>query len=517
MKHLSILDAMSEGLIVVGSKGRIEFANAMANRMLGYKSNELHGLAVEVLVPKLMKHTHEHMRETYLQQPTARIMSEGRRLLAVKKNGSRFPVCISLTPGKVAGKSVVVVGLDDVSELEEIEQHKVRAQKLEALGEMVGGIAHNFNNLLAGISGYSYLMQSQNELDKSALAKMQSIDGLCQQAAMMIKQLMVYSRDDTSDLCATNIIPSIRQAIDLARMALPEHIELIEDFRIQGVQVMCEAGQIQQTIINVINNAAQAIGNAERGKIVVKLAECAGCGCGDKSCPVNNKRHDVADGRRLCVKIKDNGSGVEDEVIERVFDPFFTTKPVGQGTGLGLSTAYGAIGRINGHIKIKNRRKKGTEVQFYLPLIAQDTDVLPVSALTQTVKARAPATILLMDDDENILSLMSDIVEGLGYRTICASDGDEGVEAFRESEQQIDLVITDVAMPMLDGIEAMQSIRDMVPDVPCIYLTGYSDQLDQIGVQDLVMMKPFDMIELSRNIDQLLGSAVMQNSERITV
>ncbi len=494
---------------MVNQQGTIIFSNRTANAMLGYKTGALHDKPVEVLIPEALHRTHQRLREDYYQQPVARIMSEKRRLLAVKQDGSKIPVCISLKPATLADQQLVVVGIDDISELEAIEQNKAQAQKLEALGEMVSGIAHNFNNILAGISGQSYLLQSQFHLEPMASQKVQSIDTLCEKASTMIRQLMLYARNGDADANAerhkTNIIPAIRQAVDLCRLGLPARIELIEQFRLEYAQLLCEPGQVQQVIINLINNALQAIGDNAGGRIAVKVMECPTCGCGHPKCPVNLSCNTRQAGPLLCVKVKDNGCGIPDAALDRIFDPFFSTKPSGEGTGLGLSTAFGTIGQLHGHITARNRNKQGAEVQFFLPIISDEHDLPQLTRVEKTTPADRPATILLMEDDDDMLQLLGDIVEGFGYRTIAVSDGDEGVAAFNACCNRIDLVITDIAMPMMDGLTAMRGIRKIRPDIPCIFLTGFSETMHELGEQDIVMMKPFDIIKLSKEIDRLVS------------
>jgi len=495
---------------VVDQQGTILFSNHTANAMLGYKDGALHDKQVEVLIPESLHRTHQRLREDYVQQPVTRIMSENRRLLAVKQDGSNIPVCISLKPTKISDQQLVVVGIDDISKLESIEQHKAQAQKLEALGEMVSGIAHNFNNILAGISGQLYLLQSQFHLEPMASKKVQSIDMLCEKASTMIRQLMLYARngDAGAEGHKTNIIPSIRQAVDLCRIGLPSHIELIEKFHMEYARLLCEPGQVQQVIINLINNASQAIGDTAGGRIAIKVMECPACGCGPPKCPVNLSSNANQAESLLCVKVKDNGCGIPDTALDRIFDPFFSTKPSGEGTGLGLSTAFGTIGQLHGHITARNRNKQGAEVQFFLPIIRDEHDLSHLNRMDKTTncrKAVRPATILLMEDDDDMLQLLEDIVEGFGYRTIAVSDGDEGVAAFNANCNRIDLVISDMAMPMMDGPTALQNIREINPNIPCIYLTGFNEAIHELGEQDIVMMKPFDIIKLSKEIGRLVS------------
>jgi len=431
-------------------------------------------------------------------------MSETGRLLAVKKSGDPMPAYIRLKPTHIDGKALVVVGIDDVSELETIEQHKAQAQKLEALGEMVSGIAHYFNNMLAGISGQSYLIQSQNSLDPSIRNRLQSIDTLCEKASGMIHQLMLYARNSDSELRKTNIIPALRQAVDLCRISLPPpNFQLIEQFRVE--QVLCEPGQLQQVLINLINNAVQAIDGAAGGRIAVKVMACPSCDCNHAKCPAGLSSGSGPRALLFCIKVRDNGSRIPVATMDRVFDPFFSTKPSGEGTGLGLSTAFGTITQLNSHITARNRNKHGAEIQFYLPVSEAPDGHEQQERIEHTTRVVRPATLLLMEDDEDMLQLLGDIVEGFGYRTIIVCD--EGLAAFNDN--RIDLVITDVVMPMMDGMTAMR-LRNA--DMPCIYLTGFRDAAPELGARDLVMMKPFDIIRLSRDIDRLLAASAPTQS-----
>ncbi|MDX8395562.1 MAG: ATP-binding protein [Mariprofundaceae bacterium] len=504
MKYLSILNSTLDGVIVTSQSGIIEFCNDAAYSMLGYFSKELEGLAVEVLLPEAFRHAHVAHRSDYMDMPQQRIMNQNQRFTAIRKDGTEFPIAISLNPTRIEGEVYICASIQDLTQVEEEALKFEQAQKFEALGEMVSGIAHNFNNVLAGISGQAYLLSKSESLSEKDAGRIDSINSLSYQASDIIKQLLVYARNQNVEFENFKLGDITREIVQMAKITAPEKIsiqfnESKNDLLIHGMK-----SQIQQTFLNIINNAIQAIGTSE-GSINISTANCAGLNCMLRQCSLN--RDDASS--FVCIKIRDTGKGVARKHINRIFDPFFSTKPQGQGTGLGLSTSYGIINKHGGEISVSSIEGEGAMFQIFLPVAEKSKESRGQPAIMNPAIACRDTSILIIDDEPSIRNLIAEVLTGFGYSTFTASDGKEGVELFERKQDEIELVISDVAMPKLNGHEVMSKIRSIKSDVPFLIITGYPDSSvdeSKLGDKTQVMLKPFDYVELSHKVWNLLDS-----------
>ncbi len=493
---------MMDGVIISNRDGIIAFASQMACNMLGYADKELKGKPVEMLMSEAFRHAHIIQRADYMENPHQRSMNQGKRFMILRKDGTQFPAAISLNPIELDGEAQVCVSFQDLSQQEAEAIQREQSQKLEALGEMVSGIAHNFNNVIAGIAGQAYLLGKHEQLSEKGMIRVESVNALCNQAADIIKQLMTYARHQSDEYSDFSIADIMRDVVTIAKVTAPEKIVIHTDVEKSDARMHGSANQIQQTMLNLINNAIHAIGDAE-GVIKITAKLCAGDDCSFKPCLVN--RSDSAS--VLCVQVCDNGKGISKQHQHRIFDPFFTTKPKGQGTGLGLSTSYGIIKKHGGDISVSSKKGEGSTFQFNLPVVAgarkteKSTEAL-IPAITNQA-----ASILIIDDEPSICNILADILEGFGYTTFTAIDGQQGIEMFTLHQQSIDLVISDVAMPRLDGHELLAKIRAIAPNMPFLFITGYEGNLMDAFVGDdrtNVLLKPFDFAMLSHEVHRLV-------------
>ncbi len=499
---------MMDGVIISNRDGIITFANHTACAMLGYTDQELEGKPVEMLMPEAFGHGHTSQRADYMDDPYQRFMNRGNRFMVLRKDGSKFPAAISLNPIEVEGEALVSVSFQDLSQQEAEAIQREQSQKLEALGEMVSGIAHNFNNVIAGIAGQAYLLAQHEQLSEKGASRIESVQSLCSQAADIIKQLMVYARHQSDEYSDFSVADIMRDVEAITKITAPEKIT-IQINTDQSDTEKCNArmhgsvNQIQQTMLNLINNAIHAIGDAE-GAITITAKQCAGHDCRFKPCSVN--RSEAAS--MLCVQVCDNGKGISEQHQHRIFDPFFTTKPKGQGTGLGLSTSYGIIKKHGGDISVSSKKGEGSTFQFHLPVIAVGiTQIEKVAIVSKPAMMSQAALILIIDDEPTICRMLADILEGFGYSTLTATDGQQGIDMFAQHQHDIDLVICDVAMPKMDGHEVLTKIRPIAPKVPFLFITGYEDSgMDGFIGHDRikVLLKPFDFAMLSHEVNGLI-------------
>lgn len=505
MKYLSILNSTIDGVIVINQKGAIEFCNNAICSMLGYSNKELEGLAVETLLPEAIRHAHINHRSSYMDMPEElkRVTNQGRRFTALRKDGTAFPVAIALNPTEIDGEQYICASMQDLTEVESQALKLEQSQKMEALGEMVSGIAHNFNNVLAGITGQAYLISRNESLSESGVARIESINSLSKKAASIIRQLLIYARHHEIQFENFKLGDITREIVQIAKITVPEKIsirlnESKNNFLIHGVK-----SQIEQTLLNIINNATHAIGASE-GSISISTANCSGFNCKMKQCSMNRNNADSF----VCIKVRDTGKGISENNIHRVFDPFFTTKPQGEGTGLGLSTSFGIIKKHGGDISVSSIEDKGAMFQIFLPVSNSMPMLEKQHAILTPVVASKDASILIIDDNRSISEMLSEVLKELGYATFIAFDGKEGVELFEQEQDNVDLVISDIAMPKLNGQEVMAKIRGIKPNMPFMFITGYQDSsVDEalLSEKTKIMLKPFDFVELSQKIKSLLN------------
>ncbi|MDX8397448.1 MAG: ATP-binding protein [Mariprofundaceae bacterium] len=495
---MSVLNSTIDGIIIMRKNGKIAFSNDAADKMFGYISGELIDCPIEVLIPASMKLSHIAQREAYAKQPSRRLMNQGKRFTGLRKDGSEFPMAISLNPTLIDGEACISASVQDLTQLELEAERREKSQKLEALGEMVSGIAHNFNNVIAGIKGQSYLLHRQEDLSKKGAQRVGMIDDLCDQAADIIKQLLIYARHQDDNFQSFELIEAISDMVKMAKVSLPENIVFSYQAPKSPLFVHGMKTQIQQTILNLINNAVYAIGDIE-GKVCISVMVCCGDTCTLSQCDERNKDANV------CIRVQDSGKGIAVENVERVFDPFFTTKPHGEGTGLGLSTSYGIVKKHGGEISVSSKKNQGSLFQIYLPLAQQYSVPDAVSVLSPVLAANA-ALILVVDDEKSIVNLLTEILTGLGYKVLSAYNGEEGVQLFTEHQHDIDLVMSDIAMPKLDGVGMLHKITAIKPDMAFLFMTGYQDKSvgKELCNQYELMLKPFDFVKMSHVIRNIL-------------
>ena len=383
--------------------------------------------------------------------------------------------------------------------LAESERQLRQAQKMDAMGTLAGGIAHDFNNMLAGVLAHLYMLDGRLEHDPEARERLRKMRKLLDHGADMVRQLMTFARQDDVSFKTFDFIPFIKEAWKLAKVSVPAHIQASFDFPSGTVPVHGDATQLQQVLMNLMNNARDALAGVESPemRVVVEVRNAD---------DALRARHPEAGAERyLCLSVRDNGSGMDEGVLDRIFDPFFTTKEAGKGTGLGLAMVFGAVKAHGGFIEVDSKPGAGTEFRVFLPV----ADGVQATADDETLghAERGCETVLLADDDEGLLEANREVLTSLGYRVLTARDGVEAVERFREHAGGVDMVILDVVMPRLRGPKAAERIRRIRP-VPILYVTGYDKDGSLAGDVPVdrhqVLEKPFTMQELSRRIRMML-------------
>lgn len=487
-----------EAVMVTDSSGLIEYVNPSFTTMTGYSTEDVLGKNAKILNSGAQtKEFYDNLWATISGGATWKSTIIDRR-----KDGSEFPSLISISPIFSGDRITHYVGIQqDMTEKEAAEEKFRQAQKMEALGTLVGGIAHDFNNLLAGIKGTLYLAQLDAQNFPSVSEKLFDIEALSDRAAKLIQQLLTFARKDRVHMEPIELSSLVDEVYTILRSSTPENIELRLDFeRSIPLQIRGDSTQLHQILLNLVNNARDALEGIENPVITIKLEPFYA----DKSFAASHPYFEI--GYYIHLSVEDNGSGIAEENLQHLFEPFFTTKDVGKGTGLGLAMVFGAIERHHGHVEVHSDEGKGTTFSMYFQMLSNKEVAIPLKQKDELpIKGIDEITVLFVDDELGVLKLGIEVLESMGYRVFGASNGKEAIDVFTNHQGEISLVITDVVMPQLGGIQAVEAIREIRPDIKVIFTTGYDDSsLMEIGGNEVVLRKPYSTGVLSQAIHNVL-------------
>jgi len=355
------------------------------------------------------------------------------------------------------------------------------------------------NNMLAGMTGNLYLAKKKVQLQPDVVQKLANVEALSMRAAEMIQQMLTFARKDRVSIKPIPFTPFIKETLKLLRTSVPENIAIREHICTDALAVLGDSTLLHQVLMNLINNARDAVEGMAAPEITVELASFHA----DEAFAAG--RVDCVAGDFAHLSIRDNGCGIAEEQIEHLFEPFFTTKEQGKGTGLGLAMIFGAVQTHHGFVEVDSIRGEGSTFHIYLPLLEQCDSDAESFAYKPLAEPGQGETILFADDQQQVLETGKDVLEDLGYQVLTAGNGQQAVELFEVHAGQIDLCIFDIIMPVMNGSTAAQYIRQIQPDVKIIFATGY-DKISQSNmVNETVISKPFSIEEMSRLIRQQLS------------
>jgi len=382
----------------------------------------------------------------------------------------------------------------------DLETQLWQAQKMEAIGTLAGGVAHDFNNILTAIIGYSELAVRELDDRPETKRKIEEVVKAGNRARELVQHILAFSRKNEADRETIDMGDVVREALELLRATTPSNIEFNESISSDCGQVKANAIRIHQVILNLCTNSAYAM--AEKGGVLTVSLAPVTLALGEL------KGRNNIPGDYVRLTISDTGTGIDEKIISKVFDPYFTTKPQGVGTGLGLALVLGIVKSHSGYITVESAKGEGTTFDIYFPL--DRSHMLPGLKGGDQAKATEGGNenILVVDDEEIIIQFTKEILEGLGYRVAVARDGVEAVNLFKEDPQKFDLMITDMTMPKMMGIELSRTVLQIRPDLPIILCTGHSDQVNadiasRVGIREYCM-KPISGMEMARIVRRLL-------------
>jgi len=387
--------------------------------------------------------------------------------------------------------------------LAESEHNFRQAQKMEAIGTLVGGIAHDFNNMLAGVMAHLYMLDRKLTGEPEAKERFEKIGQLLAHATDMIKQLMTFARKDSVEFKSFDFSPFLKEAYKLSSVSIPEHIQISCDFPGHPVYIMGDTTQLQQILMNLMNNARDAMRDVKDPAIHVKMSAV------DPDANFCSRHPETRSEQFVHLSVSDNGHGIPEDKIDNIFEPFFTTKEVGKGTGLGLAMVFGAVQTHGGFIEVDSTEGKGTSFHLYIPVLDEKKQLNTMSRTDSFVPGFGE-TLLLVDDDNSLLEANRDVLTSLGYNVLTANNGLEAVELFKQKSNDIHMVIMDVVMPKLSGPVAASRMQKIREDFPILFVTGYDRDGSLAGDvpvdREHVLEKPFTAGQLSRRIRRSLDT-----------
>jgi signal transduction histidine kinase/ActR/RegA family two-component response regulator len=389
----------------------------------------------------------------------------------------------------------IVTNYRDVTVRKRAEEAQIRSQKMEALGTLAGGIAHDFNNILLAITGNVKLAREDLPADHEIQQSLAEIAKASHRATELVRRILEFSRQQESQREVIELQPVIQEALKLLRSTLPAMIEIKATLAPDISPVLADSTQIHQIMLNLVTNAAHATGN-DGGIIEVTV---------DAVTVRDELATALREGQYARITVSDDGCGMDKNTLERIFDPFFTTKPVGQGTGLGLSVVDGIVKNHDGTITVYSQLGKGTTFRVYLPAA---TGATPTPEAKRADAARGSGErVLYIDDDEAIVFLTTRILERLGYSVTGFTDPEQALERFRGNPADFDIVVTDLSMPNMSGLDLTQALHEARPDIQILMTSGYvrpedRDRAREHGVRDLIL-KPNSVEELGQALDKL--------------
>jgi len=472
---------------------RLLAVNGAAIAHYGYRREEFLALKIEDLrapedIPALEQHLATKEAGYHTTGPWRHRKKDG-TLIEVQTSGHEITF---------AGRRAELVVIDDVTERKRLEEQFRQAQKMEAVGRLAAGVAHDFNNLLTAILGTTDLMIEDLPADDPDREGLLDIRGAAERAAVLTRQLLTFSRQQVVSPRMLRLNELITDLVKLLRRLLGEDVTIASALAPDCGAVKADPGQLEQVLVNLAVNARDAMPNG--GRLTIETRNV------DLDADYPTERVMIPAGRYVMLAVTDNGTGMDAQTNARIFEPFFTTKPVGKGTGLGLATVYGVVQQSGGYIWLYSELGHGTSFKIYLPRVDADGPQ-PAEEEQRASALDGSETVLVAEDEEAVRLIIAKALEARGYRVLSARDGSEALE-LAAGHGGIDLLVTDVVMPDMNGRELSRCLTEARPNLRTLYLSGYTDDamLHRGVLQEGVafLQKPFSLGALARKVRDVI-------------
>ena len=493
----ALLDSAAQAILSVDRTGRIVLANARTEEMFGFSRRDLIGQPIEILLPESLREVHVKHRTDYITKPRVRPMGIGMDLAGRKKDGTEFPVEVSLSFIETDEGPFGIAFVTDITPRKQLEEQLAHSQKMEAVGRLAGGVAHDFNNLLTIISGYNRMLLDQLSDSGPLRSYSEEVLKAADRAAALTNQLLAFSRRQMLRPRVVDANSLVQGDEKMLRRLIGEDIDLVLQLTPGVGNIKVDPGQFSQIILNLAINARDAMPNGGRLTIETAVAHL------DEDYA---KAHlEVRPGEYVMIAVSDNGIGIDAETKRHIFEPFFTTKEQGKGTGLGLATVYGIVKQSGGDIWVYSELGQGTTFKVYFPQIR---DAASDDSLVAPDTRPGHETILLVEDEAGVRELVAEMLRQRGYKVLQAADPAEALQVSEHFGGPIQMLLSDVVMPKMSGMQLAEQLAPRRPQMRVLYLSGYTENtiihhgVLKPGVQFLP--KPFSQDALAKKIREVL-------------
>jgi PAS domain S-box-containing protein len=515
----AVMRSVNDGIITIDESGTIQSANPAVERIFGYPEAELVGRNIGLLMPEPPQSKHEDYIGNYLRTGSPKIIGIGREIEALRKDGRRFPADLSVTEFWVDGERFFTGVVRDITERKRLEEQYRQAQKMEAVGQLAGGVAHDFNNLLTVINGYGELVAARLPSDHPAQELIQQMVGAGERAVTLTRQLLAFSRKAMIEPRVLDLEVVVADLSKMLRRIVGEDVRLTVVANPDSGAVKADLGQIEQVILNLVVNSRDAMPRGGELTIGVRNIDL------DEASLRNSL--DAGPGRHVLLSVSDTGCGMDRETLSRIFEPFFTTKGE-RGTGLGLATVHGIVKQSGGHITTESAVGVGTTFNIYLPRVPREG---PAATRGQDLAASAQGgeIVLLVEDETAVRVLACAALRRAGYKVLEAHDAATALPIVERHTDRFDLLVTDVVMPGMSGRELAERVRGLLPEVKVLFVSGYTDDAvvrhGILATEVAFLQKPFTPSSLVRKVREVLdrpappipGTAPDEKQEEVEV
>jgi len=488
----STLASIADGVVVADKRGRITFLNPVAESLTGWTAADVRGKAAEDAL-RLM----DAATRLTIDNPLTRVLADrtvvtsSDRIVLISRSGTEVPVELNAAPIRGRGSELrgAILLFRDVGKRRQLAEQATHAQKMDAVGRLAGGVSGDFNNMLTVISGYAELLRADHPVGSPARKFVDEIIYAGERAASLTRHLLAFSRGLAAQPRLLDLNAVIKNMEPMLRRLVGQNIQLTLLTGPGLGRVKADPAQMEQVVVNLASNARDAMPGG--GKLVIETANTDLDDAGSAPLGINP-------GSYVMLAVSDTGVGMDAETRSRLFEPFFTTKEPGKGSGLGLATVYGAIKQAEGQVSVYSQPNCGTIFEIYLPRVTEKA--------AETVRkgsAKGSETILVVDDEEGVRKLCGAVLQANGYDALEASSANSALTAFEKNGHKIDLVLTDVVMPQLNGFDLVRQLRERKAALKVLYMSGYPEHAENAQATTF-LHKPFTPDALLEKVREVL-------------
>jgi len=491
--HRSLFENATDGIVILDKNGVIVNANE--------KACEMHGFSSETLVGTHIKLLEDADNKGKMTERMRRILAGESLVFEAKhnkKDGNSIDLEISAKAITIGDESFIQSFYRDITERKKLQEHLSQSQKMESIGVLAGGIAHDFNNILTAILGHAEILRRNSVLDVKSTNSLGVIEDASRRAGRMISRLLGFARKSKYEIVPLQLNDVVYDTLKLLERVIDKNIELTVELDSHLPPIQGDTNHIEQIVMNLIINARDAMPTG--GRIVIKTS-VVDVVQGMPDIPIY-----ILPGEYIVFSLSDTGTGIPKDTLNRIFEPFFTTKERGKGTGLGLSMVYGAVKEHKGYITVASEPGAGTLFTIYLPAsrtaaLAREKELL--------TSVGGNETLLIVDDEKETLDAVQEALTSHGYKIFAMSDSPSALSIFKKIPQEIALVITDIAMPHMDGMELIKQIKEIKSEIKIIAMSGHTKYIaDKDGIREIdgFLKKPFESPYLLSVVRRILDA-----------